>query len=112
MFKFQELLSYKLARGHYKDCTEFIASRKLHRALEDQLLRAHLSVVLNIAEGNARMTPKDQKRFYSMARASLAECVAIYDCLQIQAEISVKLYEDITNQLAKTSYILWRHIKS
>jgi len=49
--------------------------------LRDQLKRAGLSIVLNIAEGAGRFSPRDKARFYSMARGSACECAAILDVL-------------------------------
>jgi len=49
--------------------------------LRDQLDRASISIVLNIAEGCGRRSPADKGRFYSMARGSATECAAILDLL-------------------------------
>lgn len=53
-----------------------------HRVLHDQLERASLSVVLNIAEGAGRRSRKDKRRFYTMARGSACECAAAVDVLR------------------------------
>jgi four helix bundle protein len=53
-----------------------------HRVLHDQLERASLSVVLNIAEGAGRRSRKDKRRFYAMARGSACECAAAVDVLR------------------------------
>ncbi len=45
--------------------------------LKDQLERASLSVVLNLAEGAAKPSPKEKKKFYSIAYGSIRECQAI-----------------------------------
>ena len=45
--------------------------------LADQLKRASLSIVANIAEGSGRWHNKDKKNFYYISRGSLFECVAI-----------------------------------
>src|SRR5437867_8506444 len=50
--------------------------------LRDQLDRASISIVLNIAEGCGRRSPADKGRFYSMARGSATECAAILDLLR------------------------------
>ena len=47
----------------------------------DQLLRAALSVVLNLAEGSAKSTPKERRRFYGISLASLREVQALLDIL-------------------------------
>jgi four helix bundle protein len=49
--------------------------------LRDQLDRASISIVLNIAEGCGRRSPADKARFYSMARGSATECAAVIDLL-------------------------------
>ena len=53
-----------------------------HRVLHDQLERASLSVILNIAEGAGRRSRKDKRRFYAMARGSACECAAAVDVLR------------------------------
>ena len=52
-------------------------------ALHDQLKRASLSIVLNIAEACAKVTPKDKSRFFSIARGSALECGSARDVCQI-----------------------------
>ncbi|MAZ47351.1 MAG: hypothetical protein CME65_02230 [Halobacteriovoraceae bacterium] len=45
--------------------------------MRDQLLRASLSIALNITEGSGRSSVKDKKRFYSIAMGSLRETQAL-----------------------------------
>lgn len=45
--------------------------------LRDQLLRAASSISLNLAEGNAKRTEKEKKRYYHTAYASCQECKTI-----------------------------------
>ena len=63
-------------------------------ALGDQMRRAAVSIPSNIAEGYARLAPKDYSRFLVIARGSAFE-------LQTQLEICVRLDymrdEDINN---------------
>jgi four helix bundle protein len=54
---------------------------KGNRELVDQLKRASISLVLNIAEGAGKSAIDDKKRFYSIARGSTLECAAILDLL-------------------------------
>ena len=49
--------------------------------LTDQIKRAIASVVLNCAEGNARISPKERKRFFQISRASIAEVAACLDLM-------------------------------
>jgi four helix bundle protein len=53
--------------------------------LADQVRRASLSVVQNIAEGSGKTSVADQRRFYAIARGSAMECAAIVDaCLALK----------------------------
>ena len=73
----------------YQLALEFFAlSNKLanelprgHAELRDQLKRASLSIVLNVAEGAGHFTVAQQKRHYSIARASAFECQAAVEAV-------------------------------
>jgi four helix bundle protein len=52
------------------------------RELRDQLLRASLSVTLNLAEGAGRFSPADKAHFFAIARGSAMECAAVVDVLR------------------------------
>ena len=56
----------------------------LSRVLRDQIERASLSVVLNIAEGGGRRSRKDKARHYTYARGSATEVAASFDVLKIR----------------------------
>lgn len=45
----------------------------------DQLQRAALSIVLNIAEGSGKFSPADKAVFYTRARGSATESAAVLD---------------------------------
>ena len=45
--------------------------------LKDQLVRAAYSISLNLAEGRARGTLKDQLRFFHISLGSARECQAV-----------------------------------
>ena len=76
--------AYRLAlefRGHV------VRWLPLRRAeLSDQLDRASISIVLNIAEGVGRTSPRDQARTFAIARGSAIECLAVLDLLVLESQ--------------------------
>ena len=73
----QKFKTYQLAIKFYHN------SRKLNlrEPLKNQFQRASLSIVLNLAEGSAKPTAKDRKRFYRISLGSLREVQAILDII-------------------------------
>jgi four helix bundle protein len=53
-----------------------------HRFAKDQLLRASLSIPLNVAEGNGKRSHGERRRFFEIARGSSMECAAVLDVLR------------------------------
>ena len=70
-------------RFHATACA--LLPRRDVRTLRDQLERASLGVVLNVAEGAGRRSGPDRRRFYEMARGSATESAAIIDVLRVRA---------------------------
>ncbi len=66
----------------YNLAVEFYRSTKtlsLPSHLKEQLKRASSSIALNLAEGSARYTQADKRKFYNIAFSSLRECQAIIE---------------------------------
>ncbi len=99
----KQFRTYHLAIKLYR------ASSALHlpHHLQDQLLRASSSVVLNLAEGAGKRTMKDQRKFYDIAFGSLRECQAILEL----AELSHKKAGLIADQTAAHLYKLLTAMK-
>jgi len=54
------------------------------RHITDQLARASLSIVLNLAEGTGKHTRPEKRRYYLIARGSATESAALLDvCLRL-----------------------------
>ena len=71
--------------------------------LVNQLRRASVSIVLNIAEGTSR-TKKDFRHFLSLSRGSCYECVAILSIALNRKYITPKdfqIHYDWCNKLAR-----------
>jgi four helix bundle protein len=63
-------------------CSTLVAM--LNRIVKDQLERASLSVVLNVAEAAGRRSRRDKARFYAIARGSATETAALLDVLAMR----------------------------
>jgi len=67
--------TYEQANLFYKECKEL----RFVGPAQDQFKRALLSICLNLAEGSAKPTGKDRRRFYYIALGSLREVQTILD---------------------------------
>lgn len=67
--------SYQLSLELYRSCKGI----QLPYHLKDQLLRAASSICLNLAEGSAKPTEKDRKKFYRIALGSCREVQAVIE---------------------------------
>ena len=57
-------------------------------AVYSQLDRARTSIVLNIAEGNAKFTPPDKCKYFDTAHGPAVECAACLDLLFIKQTVA------------------------
>ena len=80
--------------------------REFRFELGSQLIRAGLSVILNIAEGSGKSTDKELSRYFDIALGSLNEVLAACDVMkdnkfitEIEFQNIFKKVEGISNQL-------------
>src|SRR5665213_2150316 len=79
---------YQLAKELYK----LVQTESIKGESRDQLVRASLSVCLNLLEGSARPTQKDRRRFFYMALSSLREVqglIDLHDLLALEGKADV-----------------------
>lgn len=95
MFDFENLEVYKKAKSlNSLVYSSIIVSGTLDTVIKNQLRRASLSIVLNIAEGTSRFSKPDRRNFCIIARGSIFECVAIFDILKDDNKFQ-KIFIDI-----------------
>ena len=71
----QKFKTYQLAINFYRNSNKL----SLREPLRNQFHRASLSIVLNLAEGSAKPTAKDRRKFYRIGLGSLREVQTILD---------------------------------
>ena len=82
--------------------------RKGHAELRDQLDRASISFVLNLAEGLGRFSRGEKAHFYRVANGSALESAAALDVLNARMAIDRAAYRDAKALLARAGQMLTR----
>ena len=112
MFDFQGLEVYKKAKLFHIDCKKILVEKNLDKFVIDQLGRASFSVPLNIAEGSGKFSRAHRKNFFTIARASLFECVAVIDILEDEGNMNEFECKKMMKDADELSRILYAMIKN
>ncbi|KKR19847.1 MAG: hypothetical protein UT48_C0028G0001 [Parcubacteria group bacterium GW2011_GWE2_39_37] len=104
-FRFINFPVYQSAKTLYKKILVLTEEIKNY-SFKDQIQRASLSVVLNIAEGSAKKSDKDFARFIQTSLGSISEVVACLDILREvkstkskNCDVLISEYEEVAKQL-------------
>jgi four helix bundle protein len=103
----EKLDCYRIALEFQAFAGQLVPKRG-YAELRDQLDRASISIVENIAEGCGRRFPADKARFYSMARGSATECAAILDLLGVRGLVDDRLRKRARSLLVRVVQMLTR----
>jgi four helix bundle protein len=111
-FMFEDLRVYQKA----VDLADLVLTtsegfRRGYGFLADQLNRASVSIAANLAEGNGRFTKPDRKHFFTIARASVRECVPLLELASRRGLIERGEHEDLRNHLEEISRMISGLIK-
>jgi four helix bundle protein len=113
MFSYQKLEVYKKAFLLNQSVYRFLKEKTAIPAYaKNQLGRASLSIVLNIAEGSAKFTNRDRRNFFVVARGSVFESAAMVEILHAENEIPLELKTQLAEGLDEISRILYAMIKN
>ena len=80
-FDHEKLRVYKKAVEFVEWVKKLVDKIKTKNSTTDHLDRAADSIVLNIAEGNGKFTPKDKCRYFDISRGSAMESSGCLDLL-------------------------------
>ena len=115
MLFYETLTVYQKAFAINIEIYKFLKHNKLIPPyMKNQLGRASLSVMLNIAEGTAKTSHKDRSNFYTISRASAFECASLIKFLASENEISIELansYYGIFEEVSKMLYAMIKNLK-
>jgi four helix bundle protein len=113
LFDFENLEVYKKAKELNKEILEFLRENKLLDGyLRDQLKRASISIVINIAEGSGKFSKADKRNYYNIARGSVYECVSLLELIVDENHIEKAKFDYFKNQYETISKMLLGLIKS
>ena len=82
------------------------------RIVARQLIRAALSISLNIAEGSGRTSPKDRRNFFVISRGSTFECAAVVLAIQQQGLLTDDEFRSLYNVAVEIAKMLSTMIKN
>jgi len=112
MFDFCKLDVYKKAKTFCIWMHKLISDRNFDRTTNDQLRRASLSIMLNIAEGSSRFSNKDRRNFMVIARGSAFESAAILEYLYEVKLLQEREYNECISNLEEISRMLFKLIRN
>jgi len=113
MHDFEKLTVYSKAKEFNDLVEENLLNRKdIDRNSKDQLKRASLSIMLNIAEGASRFSKADRSKFYVIARGSVNECVAIFDSLSKKLKGELINWDQMKGLAVEISKMLFTMIRN
>ncbi len=113
MFPYENLEVYKKAYTANQKVYRFLKGNKsIPGYAKDQLGRASLSIMLNIAEGSAKFSHRDRRNFYVTSRGSIFECASLGNFLHDEGEITNDLKVEIISSYKETSRMLFTMIKN
>jgi four helix bundle protein len=111
-FDFKKLDSYQAALLHFGWCLRIAGRIPWDRkVVTNQMLRASLSVVLNLGEAGGRKEEGESAQFLRYARGSLFESAAMLDALSLMEVISDDEYNTQEELLARVGAMLTAMIR-
>ena len=111
-FDYSDFKVFQKSQKYNLQINELLKREKLDSSYKDQLRRASLSIMLNIAEGNSRRTSRDRRNFFIIARSSAIECAALIEFLELSEELDNGITLHLLEQLSEISRMLFPFTES
>ncbi len=113
MFDFERLEVYQKAKEQNKEILTYLRNNKqIDSYIRDQLKRASISIIINIAEGSGKFSKADKKNYYTISRGSVYECVSLLELLFDESYIDQKQFSIFKDKYETISKMLYKLIES
>src|SRR3989338_5041718 len=113
MFDFENLQVYAKSKELNREVSGFLKENKqINAYIKDQLRRASISMVINIAEGSGKFSLGDKRNFYTISRGSVYECVSLMELLRDDEAIDSTKFQHFYNEFETVSKMLFGLIQS
>ncbi len=113
MFDFEKLEVYQKSKELNREILKFIKENKqIDPYLRDQLKRASISIVINIAEGSGKFSKAEKRNFYTISRSSIYECVSLLELILEENKISKETFNAFYQKYEILSKMLLGLIRS
>ena len=111
--RFEDIQAWQEARKFVKDIYDVTNKGNITKdySLRDQIRRASVSVMSNIAEGFERQTDKEFKRFLFISKGSAGEIRSLLFILKDLSMIDEKLYLSLNKRITEISKMIGGLIK-
>lgn len=115
--KFEEIQAWQKARKATKRVYEITTDGKFSKdfGLRDQIRRASVSIMANIAEGQGRFSNKEFANFLNYAHGSIAETQShLYIALDLEYLNQTNFTElyDLLDEVARMTMSLMKHLRT
>ena len=111
-FNHEKLDAYQAALEFAAWAGELLEHLPTKLSVRDQLDRASTSAVLNLAEGNAKFSLRDRRRYFETAAGSALECAACLDVLLIRRYLTGEQVEAGKSKLQRVVLTVMGLIRS
>ena len=113
MFDFEKLDVYAKAKVLNREIIRFLRDTKaIDSYIRDQLKRASISIVINIAEGSGKFSKADKRKFYIIARGSIYESVSLLELIFEDTIIDKERFDNFYRKHEELSKMLLGLIRS
>ena len=113
MFDFEKLDVYKKAKELNHEVLRFIKQHPdIDSYIRDQIKRASISIVINIAEGSGKFSKADKRNFYTISRGSVYECVSLFELVLDDNKIEQSYFDSLKEKYETISKMLLGLINS